>query len=409
MFYYPTVLKRHSGCFSTIWLVATKGIKVPRRDFLRVNVANTCDDIMNYLLERVPPPRPGLPRPRFSLYLSSQLQYGVVVVFHRQCALLLEELQFIVYQFLKQRSSQKIDLDDHSRQTLVLPDALSLLVETNGAPDPLFGVMHLQDTMPSPTAFIQMSREYLREASPELPELPELASPAASEAAELETGITASPDSITLRETEPVSIPAAEFEGEDLIDQHPEMIDFLLGQADHFPEGTLELPREEVTTREQERELLREARDQERERTQEATGSTTELQPTTVSSDGATLLPQEEPGPPAEMPGPPRPPGDQLTPVSAPGLPSPPPAAREHERRLRSLELEDVSPLEKVKKRRRRQLTFFDPETQLPAEQQQQQISDLLTETRSPLLPPPSSHRLLPAAELLGNPCRCQC
>lgn len=44
---------------------------------------------MNYVLERVPPPRPGLPRPRFSLYLSSQLQYGVIVVYHRQCAILL--------------------------------------------------------------------------------------------------------------------------------------------------------------------------------------------------------------------------------------------------------------------------------------------------------------------------------
>lgn len=44
---------------------------------------------MNYVLEQVPPPRPGLPRPRFSLYLSSQLQYGVIVVYHRQCAILL--------------------------------------------------------------------------------------------------------------------------------------------------------------------------------------------------------------------------------------------------------------------------------------------------------------------------------
>lgn len=47
------------------------------------------DDIMDYVLVRVPPPRPGLPRPRFSLYLSSQLQYGVVVVYHHQCGILL--------------------------------------------------------------------------------------------------------------------------------------------------------------------------------------------------------------------------------------------------------------------------------------------------------------------------------
>lgn len=47
---------------------------------------------MDYVLEKVPPPRPGLPHPRFSLYLSSQLQYGVVVVFHRQCAILLGKM-----------------------------------------------------------------------------------------------------------------------------------------------------------------------------------------------------------------------------------------------------------------------------------------------------------------------------
>uniref|UniRef100_A0A3B3HB52 Rad21/Rec8-like protein N-terminal domain-containing protein n=1 Tax=Oryzias latipes TaxID=8090 RepID=A0A3B3HB52_ORYLA len=161
MFYYPAVLKRHSGSFSTIWLVATKGIKVPRRDFLKVNVKSTCDDIMNYVLERVPPPAPGLPKPRFSLYLSSQLQYGVVVVYHRQCAILLEELQFIVTQLLKQRDTQKIDLPDHSRQPVLLSDAVSLMEETEGALDPLFGVMHLQDPMPSPGAIIQVEKHVL--------------------------------------------------------------------------------------------------------------------------------------------------------------------------------------------------------------------------------------------------------
>lgn len=47
------------------------------------------NDIMEYVLVRVPPPVSGLPRPRFSLYLSSQLQYGVVLVYHRQCEFLL--------------------------------------------------------------------------------------------------------------------------------------------------------------------------------------------------------------------------------------------------------------------------------------------------------------------------------
>lgn len=37
------------------------------------------------MLVRVPPPMPGLPRPRFSLYLSAQLQIGVIRVYSQQC------------------------------------------------------------------------------------------------------------------------------------------------------------------------------------------------------------------------------------------------------------------------------------------------------------------------------------
>lgn len=62
---------------------------------LTYNECPHSNDIMSYVLNQVPPPRPGLPRPRFSLYLSSQLQYGVIVVYHRQCAILLGEMLLI--------------------------------------------------------------------------------------------------------------------------------------------------------------------------------------------------------------------------------------------------------------------------------------------------------------------------
>ncbi|XP_036931709.1 meiotic recombination protein REC8 homolog isoform X2 [Acanthopagrus latus] len=402
MFYYPTVLKRHTGCFSTIWLVATKGIRVSRRDFLKVNVKSTCDDIMDYVLEQVPPPRPGLPRPRFSLYLSSQLQYGVIVVYHRQCAILLEELQSVVGQLLKQRTSQKIDLDDQSRQSLENPDALSFMEETEGAPDPLFGVMYMKDAMPSPTKLIEMTRDYLREASPEHPELTSPAAPDA--AAPLESGITASPDTITLRETEPVTLPVAEFEGVELIDQHPETIDFLLAQTDGFTEGDLEVPREGVTHGEEEMEMERGEGEAElvKDATKELTGSTIELQPTTLPSEDAMLLPEEEPGSSEVKPGTP---ADQLTPVSVPVLPSPPSASKEGQRP--GLESEDAPPaeVETRRRRRRRQLIFFDPVTQLPEETLREQIDNPQVETGRLLLAPPSSHRTRPAAELLDNPC----
>lgn len=93
------------------------------------------------MLGRVLPPEAGLPRPRFSLYLSSQLQYGVVVVFHRQCALLLgkravgprpphlllllflqqglclaEDLQSFMFKMSKMGTVQMIDLAGTKRQ-----------------------------------------------------------------------------------------------------------------------------------------------------------------------------------------------------------------------------------------------------------------------------------------------------
>uniref|UniRef100_G3PCW0 REC8 meiotic recombination protein b n=1 Tax=Gasterosteus aculeatus TaxID=69293 RepID=G3PCW0_GASAC len=363
MFYYPTVLQRHSGCFSTIWLVATKAFRVPRRDFLKVNVKSTCDDIMNYVLEQVAPPRPGLPRPRFSLYLSSQLQYGVVVVFHQQCVIFLEELQTVVGQLTKQKTCRKIDMDGDSRPAVDAADALSLLEEAEGAPDPLFGVMYMQEPVPSPNTLLQMrrlcssvlemSREYLRESSPQHPEM----SPTPSAAA-VESGITASPDSITLREAEPDAIPLAEFEGEELIDHHPDTLDLLMAQTDDFPEGVSTCVRS---------------------------------QPTTSSSEDAIPTAQEESNLPGEKPGPP---SDQVTPVSGAAVPSrgsPPPS-------------EDEPPV-KVRAKRRRQLIFFDSETQINPEVLQQQINDPLIETAPPLYPPSPSHAMPSPAELFNSPC----
>ncbi|CAB1445942.1 unnamed protein product [Pleuronectes platessa] len=445
-------------------LVATKGIRVTRRDFLKVNVKSTCDDIMNYLLQRVPPPRPGLPRPRFSLYLSSQLQYGVILVYHRQCAILLEEVHTIVGQLVKHKKSKEIDIEEQNRQALLLPDALSLLEEAEGALDPLFGVMHMQEAMPSPSALMQIAEEYLRESSPELSEgsspsppagAPRPRPPAAAAAAaaaqdivicretptghrssrrsetvaEIQSretvgqsgaeraavnsllligrGMTSSSDSITLREPNPLFIPIPEFEGVELVDHDLDTVDLLMAQADHFPEGDLETLRDEVPPGEQEREMERGGGDEEqdKDRTKETTGSTTELQPTVLSGEEPTLLPQEEPVVSEERPGPPR---GHITPVSEPVLP-PPPSARKRARPSlgsQSLHAREVPPPEVKRRRRRRkrQLVFFDPETQIPQEALQQQIDNPLTETRRPPRPLPSVAQSS-AADLLNNPC----
>ncbi|KAM3613698.1 uncharacterized protein V6R79_003743 [Siganus canaliculatus] len=358
---------------------------------------------MNYVLVQVPPPLPDLPRPRFSLYLSSQLQYGVIVVYRRQCALLLEEVESIVGKLVKQRTPKKIDLDDHSRKSLDNTDSLLLMEEAEGAPDPLFGVMYMQDTTASPSTIMQMSQQYRREASPEHPDPARPDAAAAAAASAGESDITASPDSITLREAEPPFIPAAEFEGADqFADQFPDTIDILMAQTDEFPEA-LEVPRG-VTAEEQEREVGRggEEADLDKERTKEITASTIELQPQTLSTEDTMISPQEEPGLSVEQPGP-RP--GQLTPTSVLDILSPPSAPKAPQRPRAEPEAVPA-PREPVRRRgRKRQLVFFDPETQLPEKVLRQQINDLQIETRPPKLLPPSSLQRLSAAELLNNPC----
>ncbi|XP_045573708.1 meiotic recombination protein REC8 homolog [Salmo salar] len=318
---------------------------------------------MDYVLVRVPPPLPGLPRPRFSLYLSSQLQYGVIIVYHRQCGMLLEEIQHILDRLAKTRTAQKIDVDESDRHALSLPDVLSLLEESEWAANPFFGEIHSGYAMPSPNTLIQLGGEFRREAPPERPLLLSPGSPP-------QDGITASPDSITLIETEPVIIPSAEFEGAELAEvthQNMGMIDLLMDQLDHFPEGQ-------------------------------------RLPSTTLSSEDPTVLPGEETELPMEMPAAL---AEERTPVSVPLPPSTPgePEERgmagERERWRDSPTLQDVTP--PVKQPRRRQLLFIDQETQITQEALQQQIDNTLIQTRPLVVISGPSKRTLSPADLLAR------
>ncbi|XP_056143022.1 meiotic recombination protein REC8 homolog [Lampris incognitus] len=357
MFYYPTVLKRHTGCFSTIWLAATKGIKITRRDYLKVNVTRTCDDIMEYVLVRVPSPWPGQPRPRFSLYLSSQLQYGVIIVYHHQCVILLEETQSILDRLSKFRNTE-INMESQEGKVLTIPDALSRLEETERALDPFFGVMDFSEPISSPSRLIQMGQEYIRGESPEHPVV----------AVPREDIMTIFSKAITLTDREPDTIPTAEFEGVDLADHDMDMVDFLLAQSDQFADGILP------------------------------------LLPTTPSSEEIMMLPQEAPIlPPRE-----RPPTEEVTleSVSLPSHISPIEDQERPTKRPRATSTDVPVPEEmRRRRRRRRQLTFFDPETQISADQLQKQISNPLIETKQPVCSLLPSHWMPPAASLLNEPC----
>ncbi|CAI5673540.1 unnamed protein product [Oreochromis niloticus] len=223
MFYYPNVLQRHSGCFSTIWLAATKGIRVTRRELLRVNVKRTCGEILDYVTAQVPPPQPSLPKPRFSLYLSSQLQYGVVVVYHRQCGFLLEEVQQTIDRLLRCKRCVPIDMAESGRNALDMPDILYMMEEAEGAQDPFFGIMESQH-LPSPyklpqTGFVieDVGSQHSLVPSPHTTR-----------------GFRSPPAAITLTEKEHFITAAEDFEGADLPEATAREIDLLMDQADQF-------------------------------------------------------------------------------------------------------------------------------------------------------------------------------
>ncbi|XP_030841887.1 meiotic recombination protein REC8 homolog [Strongylocentrotus purpuratus] len=84
MFYSHDILQKRGGKFGIIWIAATKGVALSKRDYCSVCVPKSCDDIVKYItLEAMPVSRKGS-RPRFSLYLSSQLMVGVARVFEKQ-------------------------------------------------------------------------------------------------------------------------------------------------------------------------------------------------------------------------------------------------------------------------------------------------------------------------------------
>ncbi|XP_071582986.1 meiotic recombination protein REC8 homolog [Heliangelus exortis] len=93
MFYYPEVLRRHTGCFGTIWLAATCSSRLQPREYLGVDVPRTCAAVLSFVIGQggweAPPPPAGAPPPRCSLYLAALLQLGLARVYGRQCRNLL--------------------------------------------------------------------------------------------------------------------------------------------------------------------------------------------------------------------------------------------------------------------------------------------------------------------------------
>nr|XP_014998920.2 meiotic recombination protein REC8 homolog isoform X4 [Macaca mulatta] len=280
MFYYPNVLQRHTGCFATIWLAATRGSRLVKREYLRVNVVKTCEEILNYVLVRVQPPQPGLPRPRFSLYLSAQLQIGVIRVYSQQCQYLVgkagnpqrwgglsscllswlstspslptEDIQHILERLHRAQLQIRIDMETEL-PSLLLPNHLAMMETLEDAPDPFFGMMSVDPRLPSPFDIPQI-RHLLEAAIPERVEEipPEVPTEPRKPDRILVTVLP--PEAITIQEAEPIRMLRIEGEQE-LPEVSRRDLDLLIAEEDEailleklreelrVPEGEIVVPR----------------------------------------------------------------------------------------------------------------------------------------------------------------------
>ncbi|XP_077155643.1 meiotic recombination protein REC8 homolog [Ranitomeya variabilis] len=231
MFYYPNVLQRRTGCFSTVWLAATKGTKIVKREYLKVNVVITCQKIIQYILQQVPPPSRGCPIPRLSLYLSAQLSYGVVCVYHRQCDLLIEEVKITIERLYKTEKQAIIDLR-HIEQHFLLPDNMMVMQMLEDAPDPFFGLMAISPELPDPALIPQV----LETSRPDIiiPDIPEKTPRRRKTRQREDTTHVTSPEMITMKEVEPALLPSVEV-GQELPEVSVLEWELLLSDQATFP------------------------------------------------------------------------------------------------------------------------------------------------------------------------------
>ncbi|XP_036096428.1 LOW QUALITY PROTEIN: meiotic recombination protein REC8 homolog [Molossus molossus] len=336
MFYYPNVLQRHTGCFATIWLAATRGSRLVKREYLKVNVVKTCEEILSYVLVQVEPPQPGLPRPRFSLYLSAQLQIGVIRVYSQQCQYLVEDIQHILERLHRAQLQIRIDMVETELPSLLLPNCLAMMETLEDAPDPFFGMMSVDPGLPSPFDIPQI-RQLLEAVTPE--RVPDEA-PAEPGKPDRPVVTVLSPEAITLQEAEPIRM--LQIDGErDLPEVSRRDLDLLIAEED-----------EAILLEEQGRPV------QQPEPLPGQVLAPEEVKPAVWEPEA--LLAEVTPPPPQELPLP--------APLSPERPPVSPPARR---------------------RSRRRQLLFWDKETQISREDFQKQLQTRAHCWECPMVQPP--------------------
>ncbi|XP_069094247.1 meiotic recombination protein REC8 homolog [Pleurodeles waltl] len=295
---------------------------------------------------------------------------------------------------------------------LLLPDHLGMMESLEDAPDPFFGVMEVEPSLPSPMNIPQI-RHLLETPSPErrrlehTPPRPRTRKPA------IDRDLQSSPEKITLVEEVSIKMPEVEFD-RDLQEITTHELEFLMAE-----EVPIQPPEEPIQPRE------RRATPRRKPSVYEPVekGRAPELEVSMAPVSPISRLP-EEPGPeldsvilldevtgePIIVPPAPEPPElpTEVTPIE-PQVPSLQqaelsPAVVERPRSPQ-LELADIYELPGAgPRRRRRQLRFIDQVTQIPPEVIKQLLEDAQAhcQTRPPV-ELPHKRRKNPK-ELLNNP-----
>ncbi|KAM8783977.1 LOW QUALITY PROTEIN: meiotic recombination protein REC8 homolog [Rhynchonycteris naso] len=382
MFYYPSVLQRHTGCFATIWLAATGGSRLVKREYLKVNVAKTCEEILSYVLVQVEPPQPGLPRPRFSLYLSAQLQIGVIRVYSQQCQYLVEDIQHILERLHRVQLQIRIDMVETELPSLLLPNHLAMMETLEDAPDPFFGMMSVDPRLPSPFDIPQI-RHLLEAVSPErVPE--EIPAAVSTEPGKPDRALVTvvSPEAITLQEAEPIRM--LQIDGErDLPEVSHRDLDLLIAEEDEAI-------------------LLEEQVSKEEPRALEVETTVPPLSPLVLAlvEEAAKPLPSQIMAPEEEKPAvwEPEPLLAEVTPPPPQELRLPVPLSPERR--------PPASPPAR-RRIRRRQLLFWDKETQISRLDFQKQLQTRAHCWECPMVQPPEMTIRSPT-ELFQTPTYCK-
>ncbi|KAL1284264.1 Meiotic recombination protein REC8 -like protein [Trichinella pseudospiralis] len=112
MFYSHNLLCRKNGKFFHVWMAAMNRKKLNRRDCLNVNVTKICQELTRYI------PENSNQTKSFSLYLCSQLMYGIVVIFSDQVKYVLSDVTKAIESINRHFKPPRIELSEDKEDGL---------------------------------------------------------------------------------------------------------------------------------------------------------------------------------------------------------------------------------------------------------------------------------------------------